>query len=149
MMDDGQIDPSGAEPADNDGNWRSLIRLTLRHGDEALANHLRNGKRNAMYTSKTVQNELLQSASHLVKEKIINAVQKAGFFSLLADETQDRGKRELLQITVRYVEELECSKWVIKEDPLCLINLLSDISQSVLQHQHVPYLQMRLNMTLL
>jgi len=127
--DDGMISMDGDDPPENDGNWRSLIRLTLRHGNTILAQHLHTARRNAMYTSKIVQNELLQAAGFLIKQKIVMAVAKARFFSVLADETQDRAKRELLQVTVRYVDQAADNTWVIKEDPICLIDLLSAINE--------------------
>jgi len=53
----------------NDSNWRSIIRLTLRHGNTVLAQHLKTARRNATYTSKTVHNELLQAAGYLIRQE--------------------------------------------------------------------------------
>ena len=66
--DDGSISVDGNDPPENDGNWRSIIRLTLRHGNTVLAQHLKTARRNATYTSKTVQNELLQAAGYLIRQ---------------------------------------------------------------------------------
>jgi len=128
--DDGAISADGNDPPLNDGNWRSLIRLTLRHGNTVLAQHLKTARRNATYTSKTVQNELLQAAGDLIQRRIVTAVNDVMFFSVLADETQDRAKHELLQVTVRYVEQEENGdNWIVKEDPLSVLNLLNAISE--------------------
>lgn len=59
-------------------------------------------------------------------------VNKAGFFSILADETQDRVKKELLQITVRYVAQILTERVGNKGRPsFCLVDLLHSFSKSV------------------
>ena len=58
--DDGRIDPSGVYPDCNDGNFRMLLRFRMQSGDIALKDHLKSAAGSALYTSKTVQNELLQ-----------------------------------------------------------------------------------------
>jgi len=127
--DDGVLSADGNDPPHNDGNWRSLIRVTIRHGNNVLAQHLKTARRNATYTSKTVQNELLQAAGDLIRRKIVTAVNSVRFFSVLADETQDRAKHELLQVTVCYVAQEQDGKWIVKEDPLSVLNLLNTISE--------------------
>jgi len=47
--DDGSISVDGNDPPENDGNWRSIIRLTLRHGNTVLAQHLKTARRSATY----------------------------------------------------------------------------------------------------
>jgi hypothetical protein len=52
----------------------------------------------------------------------------AKFWSILADETQDRAKREQLVIVVRYVlKNVPQDEHVIAEEPIRLIDLFQDI----------------------
>ena len=97
--DDGPICTDGEEPEMNDGNFRSLLRYRIRGGDDILKQHLDTANHNSMYTSKTIQNELISIAAQL----IANDVNNAQFWAIIADETQDRAKREQLVIVVRYI----------------------------------------------
>ena len=65
---------------------------------------LTGGPRNATYTSPEVQNLLLNIMATMVWKKICNAVQSAGPFSLLADESKDVSKTEQLTVALRYVD---------------------------------------------
>ena len=56
--DDGGLNEQ--EPPENDGNFRSLIRLMLRHGDGVLQKHIESMPSNATYLSKTIQNDILE-----------------------------------------------------------------------------------------
>jgi len=56
-----------------------FVLISFEHGDEMLKKHLNNCKRNAMFTSKSIQNELLQSECSLVKTKIKQSVAETGF----------------------------------------------------------------------
>ena len=38
----GMINHQGIEPLDNDGNFRSILRMRIRSGDTALTNHAKN-----------------------------------------------------------------------------------------------------------
>ena len=58
--DDGRIDPAAERAPVNDGNFREISRLTMRHGNMALQDHLRTAPENATYTSKTTQNEIIR-----------------------------------------------------------------------------------------
>lgn len=128
--DDGRIAWTGEEPPENDGNWRSIIRLSIRQGNQTLAEHLKMSKGNAMYCSKTIQNELLGTASTLIKEKVCSKVEQSRFMAVLADETQDRAKREQMALVVRYVEKQD-QRWVVNEDPIAVVDVLSEISNQM------------------
>jgi len=58
-----------SEPAENDGNFRALLRYRMRGGDVALYNHLTGAAANATYLSATIQNELLVVAADIIREK--------------------------------------------------------------------------------
>ena len=73
--DDGRIEPDGCYPPDNDGNFRMLLRFRINSGDTALQKHLRHASGNALYTSKSTQNELLQISADMVRENILQRIQ--------------------------------------------------------------------------
>ena len=90
----GRISPQ--EPLENDGNFRALLRLHIRAGDVVLQDHSVNEAENAQYTSQAIQNELLETALNLIRKGIVLQVCEAQCFSMICDETMDRGKRELM-----------------------------------------------------
>ena len=50
---------------------------------------LKNGPRNAKYTSLDIQNTLINVMARTVQELISSSVRKAGAYTILADETED------------------------------------------------------------
>ena len=84
-----------------------------------------------------VQNEIINIMANIVRQQISTLIQKAGYYSILADETKDASKQEQLSIAIRYVE---CSSVVERFltfaieyilDTLALHNL--DVSKIVSQ----------------
>ena len=128
--DDGRIDPSGVFPRENDGNFRMLIRFRIQSGDEALQRHLQEAPNNAMYTSKAVQNELLEEMADLIKDNVSTAVRNAGPWVVMADDTTDRANREQMALVVRYVAEKE-NAMVVKEDPVALVDVVDTLRHSL------------------
>ena len=53
---------------------------------------------NAKYTSKTTQNDLLKAVSAIMVEKIVDEIKRAGFYSIIADETRDISRIEQLSL---------------------------------------------------
>ena len=74
-------------------------------GDRVLEEHLKNSASNALYTSKTVQNELIVICGDIIRNKILAKVRQAKYFSIIADEATDVANDEQLSICIRYVEE--------------------------------------------
>ena len=63
-------------------------------------------------------------------ESIAKDLNNAKFRSILADETQDRAKREQLVIVVRYIiEDNEKDEYNIVEEPIKMIDLIDDIKK--------------------
>lgn len=83
--DDGRIESSGTYPPHNDGNFRMLLRFRIQSGDATLQNHLARSSSTALYTSKTVQNELLQDMLTLLKIKLSNQINASPFWTIMAD----------------------------------------------------------------
>ena len=64
--------PDGSEPAENDGNFRALLRFRIRAGDRVLKEHARTSKANATYHSPQIQNAIISSAGYLVKQEVLH-----------------------------------------------------------------------------
>ena len=117
-----------SEPAENDGNFRALLRYRMRGGDVALCNHLTGAAANATYLSATIQNELLVVAADLIREKIQKRIRQAGCWALIADETMDLQKREQLVVVIRYLSADEDSILRQREDPVAMLDLVRDVA---------------------
>ena len=76
------------------GNFRALLRFRIDAGDEELRNHLTRASSNATYISKTSQNQLIESCGAVLTTKIVQRVHEAKYFTILADETTDAGKKK-------------------------------------------------------
>ena len=61
--------------------------------------------KNAKYTSKTIQNELTIICGDLIRNKILERVRQACYFSVLADEATDISNDEQLSISIHYLDE--------------------------------------------
>ena len=58
-------------------------------GDTVLAELLEKGARNASYTSSCIQNQLIEILGGYVRRKILDQVQLAPWFIVIADEVTD------------------------------------------------------------
>ena len=58
----------------NNGNLKELLEFRANSGNNTLRKHLDAGKRNAMYTSKTTQNDLLECIKEFIQRKIYKEV---------------------------------------------------------------------------
>ena len=87
----------------NRGNFLEILELVANH-DPIIRCRLTDGPRNATYTSADIQNELLNVMGSIVQNQICADVKKAGFYSILADESKDCSKHEQMAIVLRYVD---------------------------------------------
>ena len=69
-----------------------------------LKEHLKTAARNALYTIKTVQNEMITICGSIIRRKLLEMVQNAGFFSVIADKATDAANDEQLSICVCFVD---------------------------------------------
>lgn len=86
----------------NQGNFLELVRFRA-ETDEVLRKHLTNSPRNARYTSKTIQNELINIIGSRIRASILEEIKQAKLFSVIADEVTDTSNLEQLSICIRYV----------------------------------------------
>jgi len=98
--DDGQV-----LETDDDGVFRALLRFRIDSGDAVLAEGLEQASRNATYTSKTTQNEIIACAGELIQADISRRVREAKWYSVMADETSDTARLEQATVIIRYVDD--------------------------------------------
>ena len=67
-----------------------------------MAEFLENGPKNAKYSSKMIQNEIIGIFATIVTETIINQVQDVPCFSIIIDEVQDDSSTEQVAFILRY-----------------------------------------------
>ena len=86
----------------NEGNFVQLVRFRA-ETDTILADHLTKGPKNARYTSKTIQNELVGVIGDKIRDDIIQEVKSAKHYTVIADEVTDAANKEELSLVFRYV----------------------------------------------
>ena len=103
---------------ENKGNFVELVKLlciesqTFCSAYEALP-------KNAKYTSKIIQNDMISASSTVIAQSILKEVQEGSkIFSLIVDEARDDAKLEQMSICIRYVHNS-----VIKERFLGFVEL--------------------------
>lgn len=100
----GHRDDATADPSTNRGNFISLVEFRAASGDVVLQEHLQKSSKNATYTSKTVQNELIDILSDQIRTRILDEVRSAKYYSILADEVTDVSRLEQVALVVRFVD---------------------------------------------
>ena len=88
----------------NPGNFIELVCFRA-ETDPVLAKHLKNAPRNAKYTSKTTQNQMISIVGDHIRSELIQEIKSAKFYSLIADELSDISNKEQVSLSFRYVLE--------------------------------------------
>uniref|UniRef100_A0A671TI94 DUF4371 domain-containing protein n=1 Tax=Sparus aurata TaxID=8175 RepID=A0A671TI94_SPAAU len=83
------------------GVFLSMLDLLGNH-NPIIKKRLEQQAKNAKYTSKTIQNEILECLAAMVKEEIIQEVKTSKQFSVIVDETKDVQKKEQMSFVLRY-----------------------------------------------
>lgn len=83
------------------GVFLSMLDLLGNH-NPIIKKRLEQHAKNAKYTSKTIQNEILECLATMVKEEIIQEVKTSKHFSAIVDETKDVQKKEQMSFVLRY-----------------------------------------------
>ena len=92
----------------NKGNFRALLALRVDAGDKVLEHHLDTCAKNATYTSKTTQNDLLLCVKQFIQTKLINEVKNqaiGAYYGFQCDEVTDSSNWEQLGLILRYVND--------------------------------------------
>eukprot|EP00731_Ephydatia_muelleri_P036655 Em0299g3a len=96
--------PLDLEDRSNPGNFIELLKFWVRSGDDALACHFTESHKNAIYQSKTTQNELITIIGEQILHTIVNrSSSNGGFFSVIADEDMkipSQCKKNLLALSM-------------------------------------------------
>lgn len=101
------------DPLTNYGNFLALLQFRIQAGDEVLKKHLQTAQGNALYTSITIQNEMISIYGNLIRHKILKSVRDAHFFLVIVDEATDAANLKQLSISVRFVSKEEiCEKYL-------------------------------------
>ena len=92
-------------PSENPGNFKSLVEFRVESGDSVLRDHLKTCQKNASYTSKTSQNELLLCIKKYIQSKVVEEVKNqpiGPYFGFQCDEVTDTSNWEQLGLVLRY-----------------------------------------------
>lgn len=103
-------------PTCNEGNVIAIIRL-LANINPDLKDHLELGPRNARYTSKTIQNEIIGVMADLIRKHFKECLAKCPHFALIADETTSHG-REILSVCIRFLDFFSDPSHPVKREVL-------------------------------
>jgi len=83
---------SGDDKYTNEGNFRAILKFKANDLDY-LKEHLSSNSR-YKYTSPNIQNEIINISGNLILGKLVQMVNSAECFSVLADETTDVSLKE-------------------------------------------------------
>ena len=115
---------------EEDGNFIQLLYLRS-EDDPSIRRYLQ--KATDKYSSRHIQNELLQVMALKVTREIASAIRTASYYTLMADEVTDASNREQVVVCIRWVdEEFEAHEEFIglhKVDSICadvLVGVLKD-----------------------
>ncbi len=101
------------DPLANHGNFLALLQFRIQAGDTVLSEHLQTAASNALYTSKTIQNEIVATCGNLIRQNILDSIKEALFFSIIVDEATDVANKEQLSISIRFVcNNKPCEKFL-------------------------------------
>ena len=103
---------------ENHGNFWALLNFRIDAGDKVLSEHLATAPRNATYTSSTIQNQLIQIIGNQIRDKILDRVRRAQWFTVIADEVTDISNKEQLSLVLRYIDP---STSFVREDLVSFI----------------------------
>jgi hypothetical protein len=85
----------------NHGNFIELLNLISDISDE-FKSKSKTLPNNAEYTNPQIQNEMFSIFNKMIRNKIIDELQKCQYFSIIVDETKDITKVEHLSVILRY-----------------------------------------------
>lgn len=88
----------------NPGNFLALLKV-LSESDALLKKHLEHPTaKNSTYLSPSIQNELISIIGSMIKQNIIDEIQKAKYYAIMADEVESHNK-EILPLCIRFLDE--------------------------------------------
>ena len=118
---------------ENHGNLR-----TFDAGDNVLAEHLATASRNATYTSKTIQNEIINIVANQVRSKIVGKIEAAKWYTVISDEVTDASNKEQSSLVLRYVDS---DTLLVREDLIGFVECNTGITGRELANKITSSLQ--------
>ena len=73
-----------------------------------MEKHLSDSAKNALYTSKTIQNQLIECIGNQIRDGIIKEIKLAKWYSILCDEVTDISMKEQLSFVIRFMDNNCC-----------------------------------------
>lgn len=102
----------GAE--NRSGNFNELVK-TVAEFDLVMKIHLESADK-TKYLSPKIQNEFIDHIGTKLRNNILGRVIKNKYYSIIADCTPDKSRKEQMTFLIRYVDEdIDSSKYVIRE----------------------------------
>ena len=89
----------------NRGNFIAALQYKAK-SDSILMKHLTSARKNAKYTSKTIQNQIIHIYANKVRENITSQIRENDLpFTIIADETTDKfSNQEILTLCLRFLD---------------------------------------------
>ena len=92
-----------SDESSNDGNFRAMLRFRVDACDMVLREQLTSSAANAVYTSPSIQNEIIGICGQIIQDELVRRVNSATCFTVLADETTYIARTEQMSVCVRYI----------------------------------------------
>ena len=93
-----------AQPTSNLGNFKALLQFRVDAGDKDLEFHMKTAPKNTTCCSATIQNEIIDVISTLIREHIVERVKKCRCYSVIADEVTNSVNTEQLSLVICYFD---------------------------------------------
>ena len=110
----------------NPGDFLSLLKLVVVRDCPVLKEHFSSCSKNTTYSSKTIQNELVDICAKQVVGKCIAEINDSSMFSIVADAAVDISNVEQMPIVIRYVDMSNNKN--VKDHSLCMVECKEGVS---------------------
>lgn len=81
-----------------------MLEFRVDAGDTILLDHFESASSRANYTSKTIQNEVIEICGNYITNKILDEIKLGSYFAVLADEASDSSNKKQLSLVLRFVD---------------------------------------------
>ena len=82
------------------GNFQALLTFRIDSGEILLRKHLENAPSNAIYVSKTIQNEMIAIVGKYITDHLSREIRESRYFSIIADEAANVSNKENLSLSL-------------------------------------------------
>ena len=110
----------------NPGDFLSLLKLAVVRDCPVLKEHFSSCSKNTTYSSKTIQNELVDICAKQVVVKCIAEINDSSMFSIVADAAVDIFNVEQMPVVIRYVDMSNNKN--VKDHSLCVVECKEGVS---------------------